>query len=202
MPRPDLILACPCCGLAQTAPAVLPPRTRACCGRCGSSLMRRSAIVRSNQRTAALALAALVLYPFAVGLPMIEIERFGHVSASSILAGISALLGDGHWVIGLIVLACSVVLPIAKLATLLVMTVAGGRLRHRHRVLSYRLVELTGRWGMLDVLLVTLLVAIVKLGDLVTVTAGPATLAFAAVVVLSLCAGASFDPHALWEAEE
>jgi paraquat-inducible protein A len=61
------------------------------------------------------------------------------------------------------------------------------------------MVEFLGRWGMVDVLLVAVLVAVVKLGDLVTVTPGPGVLAFGSVVVLSLLASAAFDPHALWE---
>ena len=66
---------------------------------------------------------------------------------------------------------------------------------------TYRLVEWTGRWGMLDVLLVTMLVAVLKLRDLVEVTPGPAAIAFTAMVVLSLLASAAFDPHRLWETD-
>ena len=74
-------------------------------------------------------------------------------------------------------------------------------MRHHHRALTYQLVELTGRWGMLDVLRVALLVAVLKLGDFVEVSAGPGALAFGTCVVLSLLASASFDPHSLWESE-
>jgi len=68
--------------------------------------------------------------------------------------------------------------------------------------MTYRLVEWTGRWGMLDVLLVAILVAVLKLGDLMTVSAGPGLLAFTACVTLSLFAAASFDPHGLWDTEQ
>jgi paraquat-inducible protein A len=158
-------------------------------------------VARSNQRTAAIATAALVLYPFGVGLPIIEVERFGHTKASSILEGVTALFASGQWLVGAVVLACSIVLPIGKLVSLLVLSAGGLGLARRHRAVTYRVVEWTGRWGMLDVLLVALLVAVLKLGDIVEVTAGPAALAFSCVVVLSLLAAASFDPHALWEGE-
>ena len=69
----------------------------------------------------------------------------------------------------------------------------------RHRALTYRLVEWTGRWGMLDVLLVAILLAVLKLGDMVEVSVGPGLLAFTSCVGLSLIAAASFDPHSLWE---
>jgi paraquat-inducible protein A len=174
---------------------------RACCVRCETSLVKRSVIARSNNRTAAIAIAALVLYPFAVGLPMLEVERFGHVSAASIVEGVASLFASGHWVIGVVVLLCSIVLPLGKLVSLLVLSAGGVMLHRRHRALTYRLVEWTGRWGMLDVLLVALLVAVIKLGDIVVVTPGPAALAFTGCVVLSLLAAACFDPHGLWESD-
>jgi len=67
---------------------------------------------------------------------------------------------------------------------------------------TYRLIEWTGRFGMLDVLLIAIVVAWIKFGELFEVSAGPAALTFASVVLLSLFASASFDPHALWQAEQ
>jgi paraquat-inducible protein A len=171
---------------------------RACCPRCGATLPRPVSGVRSTSRTAALALAALVLYPLAVGLPMVRIEKFGHLHEASIIEGTVTLLGSGHFVIGLIVLLCSVVLPLGKLIALLTLSAGGVFMRREHRALTYHVVEFTGRWGMLDVLLVAILVAAVKIGDLVEVTPGPAAFAFTCCVVLSLAASAAFDPHSLW----
>ncbi len=164
-------------------------------------MVRRSVVERSNSRTAAMATAALVLYPFAVSMPIMEVQKLGHVREVSILEGVTQLLAKGELLVGLIVLLCSIVLPLAKLFALLVLSAGGLTLGRRHRALTYRVVEWSGRWGMLDVLLVALLVAAVKLGDLVEVTPGPAALAFAAVVVLSLAAAACFDPHGLWESQ-
>jgi paraquat-inducible protein A len=192
--------ACPCCGLVQSVPAI-PPRMHACCARCGTSLVKRALVARSNSRTAAFALAALILYPFAIGLPMLEVQRFGHTSEASILEGVATLLGAGHLIVGLIVLLCSIVFPLGKLMALLTLSAGGVWMRRRHRMLTYRVVEWTGRWGMLDVLLVAILVAAVKLGDMVEVTVGPAALAFAMCVVLNLIAAACFDPHSLWESQ-
>jgi paraquat-inducible protein A len=172
---------------------------RAVCARCGTSLIKRSVIALSNARTVAFALAAIILYPFAVTLPIMRIEQFGHVSESSILEGVSTLMAGGHLLVGIVVLLCSVVLPLGKLIALLALAGAGLRMRRRHRALTYHLVEWTGRWGMLDVLLVAILVAAVKLGDMVAVTAGPAALAFTACVVLNLIAAMCFDPHGMWE---
>ncbi len=197
MPDQPRLRSCPHCGLVQLLPAV-PAGMRACCARCAGGLRSAARSGTSGSRTAAIATAALVLYPLAVTLPLIGIEKFGHTQESSVLEGVTALLAHGHVLVGMIVLLCSVILPLSKLAALVVLSTGRG-LGHRHRALTYRLVEFTGRWGMLDVLLVAVLVAVLKLGDLVTVSAGPGLLAFTACVALSLLAAASFDPHGGWE---
>lgn len=189
--------SCPHCGLIQMLPAI-PAGMRACCARCRGTLRGESRRWASNSRTAAVAAAALILYPMAVTLPLIRIEEFGHESQASVLEGVTALLSRGHLLVGVVVLLCSVVLPLLKLAALLLIS-AGEVLRSHHRALTYRVVEWTGRWGMLDVLLVAILVAVLKLGDLVAVSPGPGLLAFTSCVVLSLLAAASFDQHSLWE---
>jgi len=194
------VRACPCCGLAQVVPDH-PAGFRAFCRRCDTGLLKRSVVARSNAQTAAIASAAILLYPFAVSLPILTVERFGHTSAASILEGVARLLGSGQWLVGAVVLLCSIVFPLGKLISLLVLSLGGLHLAERHRAVTYRIVEWTGRWGMLDVLLVAILVAVLKLGDVVAVTAGPAALAFAVVVLLSLGASARFDPHSLWGTE-
>ncbi|MCA9283666.1 MAG: paraquat-inducible protein A [Phycisphaerales bacterium] len=150
-----------------------------------------------RHRTMALALAALALYPVAIGLPVMTLTQLGHAHQTGIVQGGIDLLTSGNIAIGLLVLVCSVLLPLGKLGALLVL--AGDVALHPVRqAWIHRVVEWTGRWGMLDVLLVAILVAAVKLGDVVEVSLGPGALAFAACVALSLAASAAFDPHLLW----
>tara|TARA_R110002096_G_scaffold79532_8_gene186782 strand:+ start:45221 stop:45682 length:462 start_codon:yes stop_codon:yes gene_type:complete len=144
-------------------------------------------------------LAALVLFPLAVSQPIMTLERFGHRTEASVWTGSIGLLEKGEWFVGVVVLLCSLVLPLLKLLGLVAITYGRDRLARKHRAFAYRFIEWTGRWGMLDVLLISIVVAWVKVGDLVDVTAGPAALAFACMVVLSLLAAAWFDPHAIWE---
>lgn len=189
--------ACHCCGLVHRVPGVA-PGTDALCTRC-ATVIRHGVHPRAISRTAALSLAALILYPVALALPVMTIERFGHEHAASIWGGMVGLLAEGHWGVGIAVLVLSIVAPVAKLVMLFALC-AGDRILHRgHRAMTYRLVEFVGRWGMADVLLVAVLVAAAKLGDLVEVTPGPGVIVFGAVVVLSLLASMSFDPHAIWE---
>jgi paraquat-inducible protein A len=195
------LVACHCCGLVQQAPS-LPPGARARCARCESVVLDPAKRARGVGRCASAALAALLLYPFAVGLPIMTIERFGHAREASIWTGTWELLARGEWFVGVIVLACSIVVPLLKLVGLLSITLGGRALSRRWRAFTYRVIEWAGRWGMLDVLLIAVIVAWVKVGDLVEVTPGPAAVTFTSMVVLSLLASTWFDPHAIWETDD
>ncbi len=193
--------ACGCCGLVQHV-GVVPAGFVARCARCHDVVLHGGrGATKTIARTAALALAALILYPLAMMLPVMEVEQLGHVHSATIWSGVIALINEGQVAIGVIVLVCSVVIPLLKLLGLFALTAGNLVLSRRRRALTYRLVEWTGRWGMVDVLLVALLVAIVKLGDWVDVHPGPGAIAFSAVVVLSLLASASFDRTVIWEGE-
>ncbi|MCH2145268.1 MAG: paraquat-inducible protein A [Phycisphaerales bacterium] len=155
-------------------------------------LESRDSLVR--QRTAAFALAALLLFPLGILMPVVAMERFGFRQETSIIGGTSELLASGHVVLAIIVLVCSILIPVCKLTGLLVLSSRHLPIGSRGRDLVWRFLEVTGRWGMLDVLLVAALVAAVKLGDLVSIESGPGLYAFAGTVVLSLLASASWDP--------
>lgn len=132
-------------------------------------------------------------------LPVMEIERFGFESSASIWSGMVGLLAEGHLLVGLAVLVFSVIAPIGKLGLLFGLCIGQRSIARHHRARAFKLIELVGRWGMLDVLLVAMLVAIVKLGDLVQVTPGPGVVLFGVVVILSMLASGVFDPHSIWE---
>lgn len=200
MPRPPPPLAaCHCCGLVHRIPP-LPRRSSAVCTRC-DTVIPTDPHPRSAARAAALAAAALIVYPVALFTPVMTIERLGHESAASIWHGTITLLAEGHLAVGIAVLCFSIVAPVAKLSAIFALT-AGVSMRAHHRAATYRFVEWVGRWGMVDVLLVAVLVAMVKLGDLVEVTPGIGVVAFGGVVMLSMLASAAFDPHQIWRSEE
>lgn len=185
--------ACHACGLVQVVPMAV-AGSGAHCARCDSPFPRGI-----DQRwTIAAAIAALMLYPVAMSLPVMSIERFGVVASTDIWNGAWNLLEDGHVVVALVVLVCSIAVPLLKLFGLLSLSLAPRAWRDRHRALTWRLIDAAGRWGMIDVMLVAGVVAAVKLGDMVSVDAGPGAMVYALMVVLSLIAGATFDPHAMW----
>lgn len=141
-----------------------------------------------------------MLYFPAILLPILDIEKLGHHHTTSLLGGTLDLIGEGSALVGWVVLLFSIILPLVKLLALLELSRIG--LTHRqHRAWTYRLVEWTGRWSMLDVLLLALLVSLVKLGELLTFHIGPALIAFVMCVLMSMLASIMFDPHAIWEME-
>ena len=200
--RPDPLFslrACPGCGLVHRLPE-LGQDERAVCSRCQMTIVRAGSPARSNQRTAAATLAALVLFVPAVTLPMLEVERLGHRYTSSLLGGTWDLLHHGSWFVGSIVLVFSLLLPLLKLVVLLELSWLG-RAPRRRRARAYRWIESLGRWSMLDVLLLALMVMLVKVGDLVEFRLGPAALAFVLCVAMTMVASMSFDPRSIWEDE-
>lgn len=165
--------------------------------RCESVVLCGARLSRGNGLALAISLAALILYPLAIGLPIMRLERFGHSTEASVLGGSLGLLEEGEVFVGGLVFLCSVCLPLFKLLALLILCLFDS-MAARRRSHFYHAIEFTGRWGMLDVLLVAIVVAWVKIGDLVQVAAGPGAIAFCAMVVLSLTASANFDPHSIW----
>lgn len=200
--QPGHLAACPCCGLVSAVRA-LDASELARCPRCRSRLPQGAAARGRadlvTARVTAVSLAALVLFPSAVTLPIMRIEEMGHSTDASIWSGSLGLLRGGDVFVGAVVFLCSIVFPLLKLGGLIAITMGRHALERHTRRWSWRVVDLTGRWGMLDVLLVAVVVAWVKVGDLVTIEPGPAAFAFTTVVLLSLVATALFDPHALWE---
>lgn len=199
MTQAERLKSCHCCGLVQHV-GLLGRGMVARCPRC-ETVVRTARRPRSKARTAAFALAALALYPAAMTLPVLEVTRFGHMQDATIWSGVTALFEQGQVWIGIVVLVASIVAPVVKLLTMIALCLPA-RAAQGHRALAYRLVEWIGRWGMLDVLLVAVLVAVVKLGEVVRVQPGPGLVAFAGVVILSLLASAVFDPHSIWEDSE
>ncbi|MBI1367347.1 MAG: paraquat-inducible protein A [Planctomycetes bacterium] len=188
---------CPRCGLVQRVPAIEPGH-EARCARCGHRI-QRAGDPSSNRLCAAIALAALLFYPLGISLPVIRLEQLGHIHESNIWSGCISLMTHGQLGIGLVVLVCSIIIPVLKLVGLLVLSTRPRTIGAEHQARMYRWIEIAGRWGMIDVLLVAVLIAAVKLGDLATVSPGPGVLAFGACVLLSLIASAVFNPHAIWE---
>ena len=170
------------------------------CSRCHAHLYQRKP--SSIQRAWALLIAALVLYVPANLLPIMETRSLLGVQRDTILSGVVFLWNSGSWALAIIVFMASIAVPLLKLMSLgliLLSVQFGHRNRPLHSARMYRFLELIGRWSMLDVYVVAILVALVQAQSLATMAPGPGVLAFGAVVVLSMLATMAFDPRLIWD---
>ena len=170
------------------------------CPRCGAHLHSRKP--SSVARTWALLIAAAVLYiPANVEPVMITTSIFG-TQRDTILSGVAYLWQSGSWPLATLVFVASVVVPLLKLLALGYLA-ASVQFRSRRNVLGrsrlYRVLEFVGRWSMLDVFVVMVLAALVKLQSLANIQAGPGAMWFGIVVVLTMLASMSFDPRLIWD---
>jgi paraquat-inducible protein A len=189
------LIGCDCCRLVSRAAEGTP------CRRCGTPLRHR----RPNSISSAWALlaAATVLYLPANFYPVMTVIRLGRGQPNTILSGAAELLQIGMWPLALLVFFASITVPVLKLVGLVLMLVTTqrgycGHLRDRTRL--YRIVEQVGRWSMIDVFMISILVALVQVGAIASIQPGSGAIAFAAVVVLTMFAAEMFDPRLMWDA--
>ena len=175
----------------------------ALCPRCGAPLHQRK--TNSLTRTWALVIAAFIFYIPANVLPITVVTSLGKTQADTIISGVIYFVQTGMWPIALVIFVASVAVPLIKLfvlSYLLISVQRKSRWRPEDRTRLYRIAEAVGRWSMVDIFVVTILVALVKLGGLATIDAGPAASYFAAVVVTTIFAAMSFDPRLIWDVME
>lgn len=183
---------CPVCTGVGPADAVH-------CSRCGADF--HAGWVHSIQKTWAWLITSVVLYLPANALPIMHTRFLGKDSANTILGGVVTLWEHGSYPIAMVIFVASVLVPIGKiviLGSLCVSVQLGHKGGRRHRMLLYRVIEFVGRWSMVDVFVVGILVALIQLGNIMTILPGPAALAFAGMVVASMLAAISFDPRLIW----
>lgn len=169
------------------------------CTRCGTRLHQRKP--DSLARTWALLLAAMILYIPANLLPIMRTGSLFGNESNTILSGVVELWQNGSWDLAVIVFVASILVPLLKFGALLVLLISVQRRkdwRTQGRAHLFRLVEGIGYWSMLDVFVVTLLVALVHF-QLTRVDPGPGVVYFGLVVVLTMLASMSFDPRLIWD---
>jgi len=197
-PSAQPLARCSVCGLVGSL-ASTAGRPR--CARCGAILHRRHH--DSLSRCAALALAAAIFYLPANVFPVMTVISFGKGDPATIVAGVEELISSGMWPLALLVFFASITVPVLKLVGLAILLLSTKqRLRtHLHdRTVLYRVVERVGRWSMIDIFMLSILVALVNLGALATIEPGLGATCFAAVVVLTMFAAEAFDPRLMWDA--
>jgi paraquat-inducible protein A len=176
---------------------------RLACPRCGARLHRR--LPNSLRRTWALVITAVILYIPANLLPVMTVTSFGKGEADTILSGVKTLMDAGMWPVALLVFFASITVPVLKLiglTFLLISVQRGSAWRRRDRTFLYRVIESVGRWSMVDIFMISILVALVNLGSIASIQPGAGAIAFAAVVITTMIASMGFDPRLIWDRQE
>ena len=193
------LLSCLTCGLLSQ-PAAHGDGANAC-PRCGRRLHLRKPAAMIKSWT--FLVAAMILYLPANLLPIMDTESLIMGSHSdTIMSGIVLLWKTGSWPLAVIVFIASIIVPLLKMLALLTILIAvhqGVRVHCHDLAKLYRLLEIVGRWSMLDVFVVAILVTLVQLQFVASVSPGKGAAAFGAVVVLTMLATMSFDPRLIWD---
>ncbi len=176
------------------------PRKLRHCPRCRATLHLRKP--NSLARTWALMISAALLYLPANLLPVLDVESsVKGTQKSTIISGVIQFWEDGDYPVAIIIFTASILIPILKVIALVYLCIAarsGSRPERNTRL--YRLTEFIGRWSMVDVFVVAILVGVVQLGAVMSIRPGAGALAFAGVVILTMLAAMSFDPRLIWDA--
>ena len=197
---PGRVIACDHCELVMLAPGPGETIDGGSCPRCHATLHRRQP--DSLRRTVAFLAASAILYVPANILPVLTLTRFGRGEPSTIIGGVEQLYQGGMLPLALLVFVASICVPCLKVVGLTVMVImthfrlAAG-LHDRTRL--FRVIDFIGRWSMIDVFMISILVALVHFGFFANVDADPGIVAFASVVVLTIFAAESFDPRLMWD---
>ncbi len=173
------------------------------CTRCGAQVHARRP--DSLMRTWALLLTSGILYIPANLLPIMTINSLGQGSPSTIMAGVIELMQHGMIPIAAVVFIASILVPTFKLVGIALLLYSVQRhqpLSARQRIIMYRFIEFIGRWSMLDIFVIAILVAVVNFGRIASVEANLGAVAFASVVVLTMLAAVTFDPRLIWDNTE
>jgi paraquat-inducible protein A len=186
------LAVCHVCGLAS-------PVVEGRCPRCRGGLHLR--LRDSLQRTWAFTAAAMLLYLPANLLPILRVESFAGAESSTIVSGVVQFWQQEDYPVAIIIFVASVIIPVLKILAIIWLCLAA-RIGRRPRGMTrlYRVTEFVGRWSMVDVFVVAILVGVVQLGTTISIHPGPGAVSFAAVVVLTMFAAMSFDPRLIWDA--
>jgi len=175
-------------------------RVKLSCPRCGSTLHQR--IPNSLSHCWAYLITSVILFFPANLLPIMTFSEFGNGEPNTIMSGVVLLVEEGMLPLGLLVFVASILVPLLKIIGLLFLLLSiHGRwnVSRRRRMILYRIIEFVGRWSMLDIFVITILVALVNLGAIAQVIPGVGATAFGAVVILTMLAAHKFDSRLIWD---
>ncbi|MFT4654881.1 MAG: paraquat-inducible protein A [Kangiellaceae bacterium] len=182
---------------------LLSPISKVNCPRCNDTLYMRSP--NSIQRTVALVITAILFYIPANLYPIMTTTLFNDKVSSTILSGVVLFAEHGSYFVAFVIFAASILIPIAKMLIILWLCYATSRqsrLSKSELTRLYRATEFIGKWSMIDIFVVAILVALVHVTGIMIIEPGFAAQAFAAVVILTMVAAHQFDVRLMWDRQQ
>ena len=195
-PVPPSLVACPDCDLLNRLAG--PATATLLCARCGAVLRRHRP--DSIDRTLALVVAALLLFALANAFPFLAMQTGGLVQETTLLSGVHELWRQDLRLLAALVFCTCVLVPAAQLIGLgtILLPLRLGRRPPPGAARILRLVQAAAPWGMMEVFMLGILVALVKLGHMATIVPGVSVFSFAALIVVMAAALSTLDPALLW----
>lgn len=191
------LIGCPHCDLLQRLPD-LAPGASARCPRCDEELWRRRE--DSLNRTLALTSAAAVLCVIANSVPMLGLTIVGRQASTTVIGGAEHLWQGGQQLVGALVLFTAVIAPAMQIGFMLAIALGAHRERPPRWVGTLLRHHPTTRlWSMIEVMLLGVLVALIKIADYATVIPGMALYVLGALVFLLAAIQATFDAREVWD---
>ncbi|MGK9172733.1 membrane integrity-associated transporter subunit PqiA [Yokenella regensburgei] len=185
--------SCPCCTAIVEADEPVCPRCHT------KGFVRRR---NSLQWTMALLVTSIMLYLPANILPIMITDLLGDRMPSTILAGVILLWSEGSYPVALVIFIASIMVPTLKMIAIawLCWDAKGHGRRDSERMhVVYEIVEFVGRWSMIDVFVIAVLSALVRMGGLMNIYPAIGALMFALVVIVTMFAAMTFDPRLSWD---
>lgn len=195
---PPTVIACPDCDLLNRLPAEATTVTLLC-GRCGAVLARHKP--DSIERSLALTLTALILFIVSNSFPFLAMKTGGFVQETTLLTGIRELWKQDMQGLSCLVLLTCVLVPGLQMIGLLYILapLQWGRRPAAHAARVFRLVQEVAPWGMMEVFMMGILVALVKLGHMATIVPGVSVFSFGGLIFVMAAAFSTLDPPLLWQ---
>lgn len=194
---PSHPIMCRYCGLLQQVPVLVAPAV-ASCAQCGVTVRRLQK--NASGRALAFSLTGLLLLVIACAMPLMQVSTFGISLGADLFSGPRRLDQQGVWELALVVLFTTVAAPLLKLlGTSYVLLML--RLPHPpgHLRVLFAWMGKIGAWSMIEVYLLGVFVAYVKLIDLVHIDIGFAVYALVGLMVTMVAADAFLDRQSVWE---
>lgn len=189
-------LACPDCDLLlEDLPVV--PGEKLCCPRCGEIL--KAPRTDSVNRTLALALTGLLLFPYAIFMPIMTLDTMGLKNSGNIFDEVITTWVSGYWFIAIILALTTILFPLTKLVLLFLITL-NLKLKRYHsslRLLMRGYIHLD-EWGMLEVFMIGILVTIVKMHHMAHIHYDVGLFCFVGLLVAALGSSMMMDKDKFW----